>query len=167
MLIITTSYLQINKIYMELISTYICKTSNLGVHNNLFGGHMLSLLDEAAASYCCQICDTPRMITKKIEEVVFERPVKVGNLIKIYGEVDKIGNTSITVKLEARKHNVYTGEQQLVCSTKMVFVRIDDEGTPVPISERVKLRYDERVKKFGKGLLSPEERELEKKEKRP
>lgn len=152
---------------MELISTYICKTSNLGVHNNLFGGHMLSLLDEAAASYCCQICDTPRMITKKIEEVVFERPVKVGNLIKIYGEVDKIGNTSITVKLEARKHNVCTGEQQLVCSTKMVFVRIDDEGSPVPISERVKVRYDERVKKFGKGLLSPEEREKEKKEKRP
>ena len=107
------------------------------------------------------------MITKKIEEVVFERPVKVGNLIKIYGEVDKIGNTSITVKLEARKHNVYTGEQQLVCSTKMVFVRIDDEGSPVPISERVKARYDERVKKFGKGLLSPEEREIEKKEKRP
>lgn len=147
---------------MELISTYICKTSNLGVHNNLFGGHMLSLLDEAAAAYSCQICDTPRMITKKIEEVVFERPVKVGNLIKIYGEVDKIGNTSITINLEARKHNVYTGDQQLVCSTKMVFVRIDDEGTPVPISERVKVRYQERMKRFGKGLLNPEERALEK-----
>lgn len=152
---------------MELITTKICMGLDLGVHGNLFGGKMMSFLDEAAASYCCQICDTPRMITKKIEEVVFERPVKVGNLIKIYGEVDKIGNTSITVKLEARKHNVYTGEQQLVCSTKMVFVRIDDEGSPVPISERVKVRYDERVKKFGKGLLSPEEREKEKKEKRP
>lgn len=150
---------------MELVTTYICKTSNLGVHNNLFGGHMLSLLDEAAAAYSCQICDTPRMITKKIEEVVFERPVKVGNLIKIYAEVDKIGTTSITLKLEARKHNVYTGDQQLVCSTKMVFVRIDDEGSPVPISERVKTRYEERIKVFGKGLLSPEERKKEKKDK--
>lgn len=149
---------------MELISTNICMTSHIGVHNNMFGGHMLSLLDEAAAAYSCQICDTPRMITKKIEEVVFERPVKVGNLIKIYGEVDKIGNTSITIKLEARKHNVYTGDQQLVCSTSMVFVRIDDEGGPVPISDRVKIRYQERVKKFGKGLLSPEEKEREKSE---
>jgi acyl-CoA thioesterase YciA len=147
---------------MELISTNICMGSQIGVHNNMFGGHMLSLLDESAAAYSCQICDTPRMITKKIEEVVFERPVKVGNLIKIYGEVDKIGNTSLTLKLEARKHNVYTGDQQLVCSTKMVFVRIDDEGGPVPISDRVKIRYKERIKKFGKGLLSPEEREREK-----
>lgn len=136
---------------------------DIGVHGNLFGGNMMSFLDEAAAAYACQICDTPRMVTKKIEEVVFENPVKVGNIIKIYGEVDKIGNTSIILKLEARKHNVYTGQQKLVCSTRMVFVRIDDEGTPVPISERVKVRYDTRVEKYGKGLLNPEELEKEKK----
>jgi acyl-CoA thioesterase YciA len=146
---------------MELITTKICMTLDIGVNNSLFGGNMLSFLDEAAAAYSCQICDTPRMVTKKIEEVVFENPVKVGNILKIYGEVDKIGNTSITVKLEARKHNVYTGQQKLVCSTKMVFVRIDDEGSPVPISERVKLRYFERKNKFGKGLLTPEELEKE------
>jgi acyl-CoA thioesterase YciA len=146
---------------MELITTKICMTLDIGVNNSLFGGNMLSFLDEAAAAYSCQICDTPRMVTKKIEEVVFENPVKVGNILKIYGEVDKIGNTSITVKLEARKHNVYTGQQKLVCSTKMVFVRIDDEGSPVPISERVKIRYFERKNKFGKGLLTPEELEKE------
>ena len=39
----------------------------------------------------------------------------------------------------------------------MVFVRIDDEGSPVPISERVKTRFDERKALYGKGLLSPEE----------
>jgi len=147
---------------MELITTKICMALDLGVHGNLFGGNMMAFLDEAAAAYSCQLCDTPRMVTKKIEEVVFQNPVKVGNILKIYGEVDKIGNTSITVKLEARKHNVYTGQQKLVCSTKMVFVRIDDEGSPVPISERVKLRYFERKNKFGKGLLTPEEIEKEK-----
>jgi acyl-CoA thioesterase YciA len=146
---------------MELITTKICMALDLGVHGNLFGGNMMAFLDEAAAAYSCQLCDTPRMVTKKIEEVVFQNPVKVGNILKIYGEVDKIGNTSITVKLEARKHNVYTGQQKLVCSTKMVFVRIDDEGSPGPISERVKLRYFERKNKFGKGLLTPEEIEKE------
>jgi acyl-CoA thioesterase YciA len=146
---------------MELITTKICMALDIGVHGNLFGGNMMCFLDEAAAAYACQICDTPRMVTKKIEEVVFENPVKVGNIIKIYGEVDKIGNSSIIIKLEARKHNVYTGQQKLVCSTKMVFVRIDDEGSPVPISERVKARYDERKKTYGKGLLTPEELILE------
>jgi acyl-CoA thioesterase YciA len=135
--------------------------SQIGVHGNLFGGEMLSVLDESGAVYTCQICDTPRMVTKKIEEVIFQRPVKTGNLIKVYGSVEKIGNTSITINLEARKHNVYTGVQDLVCSTKMVFVRIDDEGAPVPISERVKKRYDDRVKLFGRGLLTPEEMIIE------
>ena len=127
---------------MELISTYMCKASEIGVHNNLFGGHMLCLLDESAASYACQMCDTPKMVTKKIEEVIFEKPVKVGNIIKIYGNVEKIGNTSITLKLEARKHNVQTGQQQLVCSTRIVFVHIDDDGSPVPISDKVKVKVN-------------------------
>jgi acyl-CoA thioesterase YciA len=126
---------------MELITTKICMTLDIGVNNSLFGGNMLSFLDEAAAAYCCQVCRTTKMVTKKIEEVVFESPVKVGNILKIYGEVDRIGNTSITVKLEARKHNVYTGKQHLVCSTKIVFVKIDEEGNPIPISERVKSQY--------------------------
>jgi acyl-CoA thioesterase YciA len=131
--------------------------SDLGIHGNLFGGKMVSLLDEAAAAYSCQICDSPRMVTKKIEEVVFQSPVKVGNILKIYSKVDRIGTTSITLNLEARKHNVYTGQQKLVCSTKVVFVRIDDEGHPIPISERVKKRYFSRIKQFNKGLLSLDE----------
>jgi acyl-CoA thioesterase YciA len=151
---------------MELITTRVCMASQIGVHGNLFGGEMLSILDESGAVYTCQICDTPRMVTKKIEEVIFQRPVKTGNLIKIYGSVENIGNTSITINLEARKHNVYTGVQDLVCSTKMVFVRIDDEGAPVPISERVKKRYDDRVKLFGRGLLTPEEMVIERRKKK-
>jgi acyl-CoA thioesterase YciA len=151
---------------MELITTRVCMASQIGVHGNLFGGEMLSVLDESGAVYTCQICDTPRMVTKKIEEVIFQRPVKTGNLIKIYGSVERIGNTSITINLEARKHNVYTGVQDLVCSTKMVFVRIDDEGAPVPISERVKKRYDDRVKLFGRGLLTPEEMVIERNKKK-
>ena len=151
---------------MELITTRVCMASQIGVHGHLFGGEMLSVLDESGAVYTCQICDTPRMVTKKIEEVIFQRPVKTGNLIKIYGSVEKIGTTSITINLEARKHNVYTGVQDLVCSTKMVFVRIDDEGAPVPISERVKKRYDDRVKLFGRGLLTPEEMVIERNKKK-
>jgi len=63
-------------------------TLDIGVNESLFGGKMLSFLDEAAAAYSCQICDSAKMVTKKIEEVVFQSPVKVGNLIKIYASVD-------------------------------------------------------------------------------
>jgi acyl-CoA hydrolase len=60
-----------------------------------------------------------------------------------------------------RKHNVYTGKQEVVTHTNIKFVRIDDEGNPLAISNRVKGRYFERIKRFGKGLLSEEERTLE------
>lgn len=142
---------------MELVTTKICMTSQIGVHRNLFGGELMSSLDESAAAYACQICDTPRMVTRKIEDVAFEIPVKVGDIYKIYAEVERIGRTSITLNLEARKHSVYSGIEKLVCSTKMVFVRIDEDGSPVPISERVKKRHIERMERYGRGLLTPEE----------
>lgn len=146
---------------MELISTYICKTGDIGVHSNMFGGHIMSLIDDAAAAYASQICDTQRIVTIKIDELVFKKPIKVGNIVKVYGEVREFGNTSITMYIEMRKHNVYTGKQEVVTHTNIKFVRIDDEGNAVSISERVKARYQNRIKKFGKGLLSEEERTVE------
>jgi acyl-CoA thioesterase YciA len=142
---------------MELISTHICKASEIGIHSNMFGGNILSLIDEAAASYASQICDTQRVVTVKIDELVFKQPVKVGNILKIYGEVKGFGTTSVTLYLEVRKHNVYTGVQTVVTHTNIKLVRIDDEGNPLAISERVKSRYDNRFKTFGRGLLTPEE----------
>jgi len=145
---------------MELITTYICKKGDIGVHDNMFGGTMMSLIDDAAASYAAQICDTPRIVTIKIDELVFKRPVKVGNLIKIYGKVLEFGRTSVSLYIEVRKHNVYTGEQDVVTHTNIKFVKIDDDGNSVPIQEYVKKRYSDRLKKFGRGLLSSDEIKL-------
>ena len=143
---------------MELITTYICKKGDIGVHDNMFGGTILSLIDDAAASYTAQICDTQRVVTLKIDELIFKKPVKVGSILKVYGNVIEFGNTSITVEIDVRKHNVYTGVQETVTHTKMKFVRIDDDGKPLPIHQYVKDRYWERKKQYGKGLLNPDEK---------
>lgn len=143
---------------MELITTYICKKGDIGVHDNMFGGTILSLIDDAAASYTSQICDTQKIVTLKIDELVFKKPVKVGSILKIYGQVVNFGNTSVTINIDVRKHNVYTGDQETVTHTKMVFVRIDEDGKPRPIHQHVKDRYWERFKKYEKGLLDAKER---------
>ena len=143
---------------MELITTYICKKGDIGVHDNMFGGTILSLIDDAAASYTAQICDTQRVVTLKIDELIFKKPVKVGSILKLYGEVVAFGTTSVTIYIEVRKHNVYTGVQDTVTHTKIIFVRIDDEGKPLPIHQYVKDRYWERKKQYGKGLLNPDEK---------
>lgn len=123
----------------------------------MFGGIILAIIDDAAAGYASQICDTQRVVTLKIDELVFAKPVKSGNIIKVYGSVKEFGTTSVTLYIEVRKHNVYTGVQTVVTHTNMKFVRIDDEGNSLAISERVKGRYADRVKEFGRALLNPEE----------
>jgi acyl-CoA thioesterase YciA len=127
---------------MELISTHTVKKSDLGFHSNLFGGKLLSWLDAAAAAYAAQVCDTPRIVTVCIRECNFNRPAKEGQLLKIYGDVQEIGTSSITLGLEARSHNVYTGRQNVVLETTIKFVRIDEEGNAIPISDKVKQQYE-------------------------
>lgn len=130
---------------MILLGTKVCKKQDLGVHNNLFGGTMLSWIDELAVAYTNEVCFTPNMVTLKLDEVLFREPVKENNLIKIYGDIVKFGNTTITIRVEARKFNVYTHQETLVCSTNVVFVRIDDEGKAIPIAKHVKERYPDKA----------------------
>lgn len=130
---------------MELISTHVVKKGDLGFHGNLFGGNLLAWLDSSAASYAMQVCDTPRMVTLKIDECTFKRPAKEGQLVKFYAGVERIGTTSITIYMEARSHNVYSGKQDIILSTSIKFVRIDEQGDPVPISERVKEKYKNKI----------------------
>ena len=123
---------------MELITTHPVKKSDLGFHKNLFGGKLLAWIDAAGAAYAAQICDSPRLVTVTIDKCVFKKPAREGQMLKIYGTVDSVGTTSVTLKLEARAHNVYTGVQSIILSTNIKFVRIDEDGNPIPISERVK-----------------------------
>jgi acyl-CoA thioesterase YciA len=127
---------------MELLSTQLIKKSDLGFHGNLFGGKLLAWLDSTAAAYSMQVCDNPRMVTVSIDRCEFKKPAKEGQLLKIYGKVSNIGTTSITLYMEARSHNVYSGKQNLILSTNIKFVRIDEDGDPLPISERVKKKYN-------------------------
>jgi acyl-CoA thioesterase YciA len=131
---------------MELISTHPIKKSDLGFHGNLFGGKLLAWMDAAAAAYAMQVADTPRIVTLLIEQCVFKKPAKEGQLIKVYGEVVTIGNTSVTLYMEARSHNVYSGIQSTILSTNMKFVRIDENGDAIPISDRVRNKYNKPIK---------------------
>jgi len=123
--------------------TKVCMTKDIGVHGNLFGGIMLSWIDEAAVGMSNRICKTPNMVTRKMTEILFEKPVKVGYSINIYGEAVSMGNTSIALNLEARRYNVYTTEEDIVCTTTIVFVRIDEEGNKIPIAGDVRKRFSE------------------------
>ena len=126
---------------MQLLTTHPVKKLDLGFHGNLFGGKLLSWIDAAVAAYAMERCRSKNMITIAIDECVFKKPAKEGQLVKIYADLTKIGNTSATFHVEARAFNVFRGDETILLSTNMTFVRVDDEGTPISISEQVKRQY--------------------------
>lgn len=131
---------------MIMRSTWICMTKDLGVHNNAFGGILLSHVDEIAAFFASEICDTPFMVTRSLA-TEFLKPMKVGNVIKTYCGIESIGNTSITVLVEMRKYNLRNDAEVVCLRARATFVRIDGEGSAIPIADGIKKKYDSRVKK--------------------
>ena len=132
---------------MDILNTHPIKKSDLGFHGNLFGGKLLSWIDASAAGYAMQLCDTPRMVTVSIDQCNFEKPAKESQLLKIYGYPKRVGNSSMTLYMEARAHNVYSGKQDLVLKTHITFVQIDEGGNPIPLGEKAKRRINDMISK--------------------
>ena len=126
---------------MGLLSTHPVKKSDLGFHGNLFGGKLLSWIDAAVAAYAMEKCRSQNMITIAMDKCVFLKPAKEKQLVKIYGEMVRVGNTSATFNIEARGYNVFRGDEVVLLATNMTFVRVDEEGVPIPVSEQVKRMF--------------------------
>jgi acyl-CoA thioesterase YciA len=127
---------------MEILSKKIVMQRDIGVHGNLFGGTLMSWIDEAAGSYATEYCHTPNMVTVKVGELIFKKPLRSGQHVRIYGEVAQLGTTSITLTIEVRRYSLYSTEEVVVCVTSITFVRIDDDGTPTPIGETVRNNHE-------------------------
>jgi acyl-CoA thioesterase YciA len=85
------------------------------------------------------------MVTVSIDKCFFEKPAREGQLLKIYGKPSDLGTTSITLYMEARAHNVYTGKQTVVLKTNIKFVSIDEDGNPIPIGEKGRIRVNDLI----------------------
>ena len=128
---------------MRLLATHPIKKMDLGFHGNLFGGKLLSWVDAAVAAYAMEVCHSKNMVTIAIDKCIFKKSDKELSLLKIYSRLNDIGNTSATFDVEVRSYNVFKEEEAIILTTSMTFVRIDDEGGPIPISEQVKRKFNE------------------------
>jgi len=128
---------------MHYVATKICRTSEIGINGNLFGGTMLSWLDEAGAAFAGYLCRAPDIVTLKMEEVLFLRPVKISHHVRIYARVIRVGTSSLTIEVEARRFDFDKELEELVCSTRIVYVKVDAEGKAVPIEDRLRATMDQ------------------------
>src|SRR6476659_8329452 len=65
----------------------------------IFGGIILSYIDMAGAIEAHRRTGMDRFVTVAMREVIFHKPVLVGDLVSFYAETVKIGKTSITTRV--------------------------------------------------------------------
>ncbi len=97
---------------------------------NIFGGIILSHIDVAGA-IAARLHSKHRMVTVCMKEVVFKRPVKVGDILTCWTEVTAKGRTSVTVKIkvEAERH----GEVIHVTDGEAIYVAVDAQDRPIAL----------------------------------
>ena len=104
--------------------------------DHIFGGVLLSLMDMAGSRVARRACESrfiKRMVTRFMDKVEFNKPVLVDDEVTCYGRVLKIGNTSVTVRVEVEVDRA--GEIIPVTSCDMVFVALDENGKPTSVHE--------------------------------
>jgi acyl-CoA thioesterase YciA len=102
-------------------------------HGTIFGGVILSYIDQAAAVEAKQH-GASFIVTVAMREVVFHEPVYVGDLVSFYTGLVRIGRTSITVSVEVfAQRGEGTGGMVKVTEAEVTFVNLDEDRKPLPI----------------------------------
>ena len=116
------------------------------VLGDLFGGHLMALVDQAAAVAAIRHAGGPA-VTKSIDRLDFHHPIPVGALVTCTSSVDYVGNSSMNITVEVFSEQVSTGARQHTHTAHVVFVAIDLERKPkrvprlLPETEEERVRY--------------------------
>ncbi len=114
-----------------LVTRHTVLARDLNVHSKLYGGIILGWLDEAGYIFAVRECKCTNLVTVAMNNVVFESPANLGDIIEIYARLIKIGNSSITLKILAKNFSVCEGcKNRKIIECEIVFVKVDCEGKP-------------------------------------
>ena len=114
----------------ELVLKVITMPADSNVNGDIFGGWVMAQVDLAGSVIPARIA-AGRIATVAVNQFIFKQPVKVGDLLSFYAEVERIGNTSITVKVEVYAQRLRQPEPIIkVTEANLTYVAIDDFGKP-------------------------------------
>ena len=116
----------------EPIVRTVPQPADMNGNGDIFGGWVLSQMDVAGGALASRVAKG-RVATVAITAMTFVQPIKVGDLVSIYGTVAKLGRTSITIDLETVVQRRHDSTEIRVTHGTFVFVAIDDAGKPRPL----------------------------------
>ena len=101
-------------------------------HGDIFGGWLLCQMDLAGTTVATRRAQG-RVVTVAVTAMTFHRPVLVGDEVSCFSTVERVGNTSITVKIESWVRRGVGTDQIKVTEGVFTYVRVGTDGRPQPI----------------------------------
>jgi len=118
----------------ELTVRTIAMPADTNANGDIFGGWVLSQMDQAGGIAGVERAQG-RVVTIAVEAMTFIRPVRVGDVLCVYTQVESVGCTSMKIHIEAWARRFQTREREKVTDATFTFVAIDDQGRPRPVPE--------------------------------
>jgi len=104
--------------------------SDANAYGDIFGGWLMSQIDIAGSVVAIQAANG-RVATVAVKEMRFLKPVSIGDLVSLYGRLERMGNTSVTVKVEAyAEREVDRNKLQQVADAIITYVAVGDDRQP-------------------------------------
>ena len=117
----------------ELVLKVIPMPADCNANGDIFGGWVMAQVDLAGAVVPARHV-RGRMATVAVNQFIFKQPVRVGDILSFFSKVERIGRTSITVKVEVFAERFRSqGEYFKVTEASLTYVAIDDKGKPTPM----------------------------------
>jgi acyl-CoA thioesterase YciA len=106
--------------------------ADTNANGDIFGGWVLSRMDQAGGIAAVERAEG-RVVTIALDAMIFIRPVRVGDVLEVYTEVESIGRTSMKVHVEAWARRFRTSVHEKVTDATFTFVAIGEDGRTRPI----------------------------------
>ncbi len=118
----------------ELITRTIAMPADTNANQDIFGGWIMSQMDIASGIIAKNTAKS-RVATVAVDGMTFHKAVHVADIVACYGELLKIGNTSMKINIEVWCQRDLNKDQFLVTDAVFTYVSIDDEGKSIPVKK--------------------------------
>jgi acyl-CoA thioesterase YciA len=106
--------------------------SDINANGHIFGGWVLSQMDIAAGIVASQRANGP-VATVAIERMEFIQPIHLRDLISVFAHVERVGRTSMGVRIEVIAHRDRGATEVKVTEGLFTFVALDEQHRPRPV----------------------------------
>ena len=142
-----------NKIKQEkqLFMTRLMTPDMSNFSGKVHGGTILKLLDEAAFSCASRYCKT-YVVTASLDQVVFKKPITVGDLVTFKCHVNYVGRSSMEIGIRVAGEKIREKTQYHAISCYFTMVSVDEDGKTLPVP-RLQLDSEAEEKLFQAGKM--------------